>query len=212
MKARASPLLSIVVLAAGFSSRLGRPKALARIRGTTLLRRTLAALAPFAASPIIVVAPPASARYRIGLPHTSVRFVANRRRAAGLSSSVQLGLRRARWTAAVLLVPVDLVELTRSDLRRLITRWRAMRRHLVARRLGAAAATPMILPSWLRGYAATLRGDEGLRAVARRVPPDLLTLVSMRSAAADVDTPLDLARARRRRLAAPQDRGVCTSR
>jgi CTP:molybdopterin cytidylyltransferase MocA len=70
----------------------------------------------------------------------------------------------------------------------------------------------MILPSWLRGYAAALRGDEGLRAVARRVPPDLLTLVSMRSAEADVDTPLDLARARRRRMGAPQDRGVCTSR
>lgn len=59
------PVLRIVILAAGFSSRLGRPKALARVRGTSLLRRTLALTAQFAAARIIVVVPRAAARYRI---------------------------------------------------------------------------------------------------------------------------------------------------
>ena len=43
------PKLKIVLLAAGFSQRLGRPKALVRMHGVSLLRRTLllaAALAP----------------------------------------------------------------------------------------------------------------------------------------------------------------------
>ena len=45
----------LVVLSAGLSARLGSPKALARIRGVTLLRRTLRTVAPLAAARVIVV-------------------------------------------------------------------------------------------------------------------------------------------------------------
>src|ERR1035438_3383184 len=58
MKARSLPTLRIIVLAAGFSTRLGRPKALARVHGVTLLRKTLGLLAPFATSSKIIVVIP----------------------------------------------------------------------------------------------------------------------------------------------------------
>ena len=60
-----SPGLHVVVLAAGFSSRLGRPKALTRVRSSTLLRRTLALVASFSPARIAVVLPPRAARYRL---------------------------------------------------------------------------------------------------------------------------------------------------
>jgi CTP:molybdopterin cytidylyltransferase MocA len=114
----------IVVLAAGFSTRLGSSKALARVRGRSLLDRTLEVLAPFATRSIVVVIPPGAGRYRIGRRVHRPTFVVNSRRAQGLSSSVCRAITYARYSCAVLLLPVDLVELERRDIAKLISRWR----------------------------------------------------------------------------------------
>jgi molybdenum cofactor cytidylyltransferase len=198
MNSRTAPALRIVILAAGFSARLGQPKALARIHGTSLLERTIRMLAPWAAAKIIVVVPPRAGCYRVGRSAQAIDFIANRGRSHGLSSSVLRGLDRARHSAAVLLVPVDLVELDRRDIARLIGRWRGARRRVVARRVGVAAGTPLILPHWLIARTRGLTGDKGLRDLVRGFPVDCVSLVDMPSAGADVDTPRDLERARRR--------------
>ncbi|MGO9992723.1 MAG: NTP transferase domain-containing protein [Steroidobacteraceae bacterium] len=199
MKARSLPTLRIIVLAAGFSARLGQPKALARVHGLTLLRRTLRVLAPFAApSKIIVVIPPAAGRYQIGSDVHSAAFLANSQRAGGLSSSVRLGLRRARHSAGALLLPVDLVDLARRDIARLIACWRGARRRVVARCVQGEPGVPLILPRWLYARTAGLKGDQGLREVVRRLPKDSVSLVVLPSAELDIDTPRDLEFARRR--------------
>jgi molybdenum cofactor cytidylyltransferase len=198
MISRTLPTPRIVVLAAGFSSRLGQPKALAKVRGATLLARTLGVLAPFAhAAQILVVVPPRAARYRAGAHRLSTRFVANPQRAQGLSSSVRCGIEHARYSAAVLLLPVDLVRLTRRDIARLISRWRGARRRVVARSVHARAATPLILPRSLYARTRGLAGDEGLRDIVRGLARDRMLLVHLPSAQADVDTVEDLAVARR---------------
>ncbi len=198
MKGRVRPALRIVVLAAGLSTRLGSPKALVRIQGVPLLRRTLGVLLPFAASrEIIVVVPPRAARYRIAAGGIPAEFVPNPGRASGLSSSVLAGLRRARHSAGVLILPVDLAGLTARDVARLIRRWRAAPRKVVARDVAGAAA-PLVLPHWLYPRTAGLQGDRGLRDLVRRLPDAAVCLVAMPSAAADVDTAADLERARRR--------------
>lgn len=197
--------LRIVVLAAGLSARLGTPKALARVRGSSLLRRTLYTVAPSAASsPVIVIVPPRSARHQVGWSRRSVAFVANPRRASGLFTSVRLAVRRARCSAGILLVPVDLSDLRSQDIARLIARWRGARRRVVAHRVPAGAAAPLILPRWLyervlgRGQPQGEETDQGLRGLVRRLPRGHLTLMRLRSAELDVDTAQDLARARRR--------------
>src|ERR1700744_560233 len=83
--------LQIVVLAAGFSSRLGRPKALVRIHGVSMLRRTLKVASSMGADRIIVVAPRNAARYRIEARGMNVRWAANARRALGRSGFVRWG-------------------------------------------------------------------------------------------------------------------------
>ncbi len=198
MNGRTAPALRIVILAAGFSSRLGQPKALARIRGTTLLEKTIGVLTPFASARIVVVVPPKAGRYRVGQHARSVDFGANTQRSRGVSSSVLRGLDRARHCAAVLLVPVDLADLDRRDIARLIARWRANRRCVVARRVDVSAGTPLILPHWLIARARGLTGDKGLRDFVRGLPGEAVSLVDMPSAGVDVDTARDLERARRR--------------
>jgi molybdenum cofactor cytidylyltransferase len=189
----------LVVLAAGFSARLGKPKALARVRGLSLIERTLRVLRPFATAPIIVVVPPRAMRLRAELRGHRAVLVANPLRSDGLSSSVRRGLRHARYEAAVLLVPMDLPSLERRDIARLIARWRGARRRVAARRLGAEAAAPLILPRRLYPRALGISGDVGLKSLMRHLPPRDIALVSLASAAFDVDTVRDLERARRHR-------------
>lgn len=190
--------LRIVVLAAGFSTRLGRPKALSSIRGETLLRRTVRILTPLASRRVIVVLPPRAARARAELRGRRVEFVTSRHRALGLSASVKRGLLRVRYSAAVLILPVDLAWLEDRDIARLIARWKSSRRSVIARGVDARAGTPLILPRRLYPDALRIRGDLGLRDLANRLPREELRLMQLRSAALDVDTPEDLRRARRR--------------
>lgn len=195
----ARPAVRIVVLSAGHSTRLGMPKALARVHGATLLRRTLRVLQPVAAPwNIIVVIPPAARRYRIAAAGLAATFVPNPARGSGLSSSIRVGIRSARHSAGTLLVPVDFPGLGGRDIARLVRRWNGCRRKVVARRVDAGAATPLVLPHWLYRCAFGLRGDQGLRDVVRRLPTNAVRLVALPSAEADIDTPADLERARRR--------------
>jgi molybdenum cofactor cytidylyltransferase len=199
MKCGTMPILRIVVLAAGLSARLGQPKALARIHGLSVLHRAIRTLSPFrAAARIIVVIPHRAVRYTLGFPHRSATFVANADRATGLSSSVRLGIGRAQHSAGVLLLPVDLVDLQRRDIARLISRWRGARRKVVARRVEAHAGAPLILPRWLYARALSITGDAGLRDMVRRLARHAVSLTDLPSAEMDVDMPRDLERARRR--------------
>ncbi len=192
--------LGIVILAAGQSRRLGRSKALARMRGISLLRRTATLAAGLAAAgreSVLVVLPARAPRLVLELRGLGVAMVVNRQRARGLSTSVQAGIARARHSAAALLLPVDLAGLERRELARLIARWRAAPRRVAARGVDGHAATPLILPRRLYGAARQLRGEAGLREWVGRLPPWAVRLRPLPSAAFDVDTPQDLATARR---------------
>jgi molybdenum cofactor cytidylyltransferase len=198
MIASTQPQVRMVVLAAGLSRRMGSAKILARVRGTSLICATVRLLVPLANSPILIVIPPRAARVRAELRGLPVRFVDNPLRSQGLSTSVRRGLAAAYPAAAVLLLPVDLARLKRRDLARLLWRWRGSRRHLVASRFGRHGGAPLIVPRWLCARALAIDGDRGLRDLVGRLPPENLILVKLPTAAADVDTPQDLGRARRR--------------
>jgi molybdenum cofactor cytidylyltransferase len=190
--------LQIVVLAAGFSSRFGRPKPLARVRGVSLLRRTRGVALGIKAARIIVVVPRNAARYRVEARGIKVRWAVNARRAQGLSSSVRRGIAEARYSSGVLLMPTDLIHLKGREVLRLVRRWQSAPRRLTARRLDFSGATPLILPRWLYSRALTLTGDVGLRELVGELPEASRVLVTVPSAAWDVDTPKNLQDARRR--------------
>jgi molybdenum cofactor cytidylyltransferase len=190
--------LQIVVLAAGFSGRFGRPKTLARLHGVSLLRRTLKLASSLGTHRISVVVPRNAARYRVEARGIKVRWAVNSRRAQGLSSSVRVGVAEARYSAAVLLMPADLIQLKSRELRRLVRRWRSTPRRLIARRIDVGGAIPLILPRWLYSRALMLTGDTGFRELVRELPADSRVFVEMPSAAQDIDTPQDLIYARRR--------------
>jgi molybdenum cofactor cytidylyltransferase len=190
--------LQIVVLAAGFSSRLGQPKVLARVRGVSLLRRTLKVASSFSADRIIVVVPRNAARYRAEARGIKVRWAVNAQRTLGLSSSVRRGIAAACYASAILLLPADLIHLKNRDLFKLMQRWQSAPRRLIARRIDRSGAAPVILPRWLYPRASSLAGDVGLRDLIGQLSAESRVLVELPSAGWDVDTPQDLKDARRR--------------
>jgi molybdenum cofactor cytidylyltransferase len=189
--------LQIIVLAAGHSTRLGRPKALARVRGASLLRRAFESAATLGCARIVAVVPRNSARYRAQAGGIEVTFVANSRRSEGLSSSVRLGIATARHSPAVLLMPVDLANLKTRELARLVRRWRAAPRRVIARRIGRSGAAPLILPRRFYRRALGIVGDVGLREFLAQLPDDSRVLVELPSASVDIDTAQDLKAVRR---------------
>ena len=204
MNAVALPRLPIVILCAGFSSRLGHPKALARVRSLSLLRRTLLLAERFLPANVVVVVPRRAARYRIEARGIKVTFVANALRTQGLSSSVRRGIAQSRYSPALLLLPVDLIALQSRDLARLVSRWRASRRCVVATQVAIEdgkpqGGAPLILPRWLYPRALAVSGNTGLRGLVGSLPAAQRILVDLPSAAMDVDTRQDLSKARQRR-------------
>ncbi|MFI4889825.1 MAG: NTP transferase domain-containing protein [Steroidobacterales bacterium] len=189
--------LRILILAAGYSRRLGRPKALVRIRGQSLLRRIARVLGPLSDRALIIVTPPRCTRYRHELRGHAVRLVANPGRASGLSGSVRRGLAHTRWSAATLIVPGDLAALERADVERLLKRWHAAPRRIAARRIGERGGAPLILPRRCYPLVRDITGDTGLREWLMTVPASDRVLADMPSAERDIDTPRDLELARR---------------
>jgi molybdenum cofactor cytidylyltransferase len=188
--------LRIVILAAGFSSRLGRPKALARIHGVSLLRRALNLAASLGGADVIAVVPSNAARYQAETRGTKATLVVNPRRARGLSSSVRLGIASSRYTPAILFMPVDLVNLTHGDLERLVRARQSARRRVIARRIGTRGAAPMIVPRGFYSRASKIAGDVGLRWLTGQLPADSVELIDLPTAALDIDTPQELNAAR----------------
>jgi molybdenum cofactor cytidylyltransferase len=203
MNGIALPRLPVIILAAGFSARLGRPKALARVGSVSLLQRTLTQVAQWAPAKIVVVLPRRANRYRVEARRFNVIFAVNPRRADGLSSSVRRGLAVVRYSPAVLLLPVDLATLRPRDLERLAGRWCAARRCVIARRVARHDGTfqggvPLILPRWLYPKAHAVGGDIGLRDLVSGLRPEQRVLLDLPAAALDVDTLRDLRTARAR--------------
>ena len=193
----ACPTLRIVVLAAGLSLRLRKSKALVRIHGISLLKRTVRLLDGRSKYAIVVVAPPNATRYRAEIGNCPVTMLGNRARAQGLASSIRHGLKACSNSSAVLLLPVDLVGLNSRDVQRLIHRWQGQRRRVVARDIDATPGSPLILPKWLHPLRHKISGDQGLRDALRDLHCGSVLLVAMPSAALDIDTDDDLRQARR---------------
>ena len=112
-----------VVLAAGFSRRLGRPKALVSVNGQTLVEWAYGRLLAAGCRPVVVVNASIEAEVRVRLPEA--HLVVNPDPDLGRTGSLQLGLRAlqerlGQSASRVVMVPVDRPCWNRSILHELL--------------------------------------------------------------------------------------------
>jgi molybdenum cofactor cytidylyltransferase len=102
-------MTAAIVLAAGESSRLGRPKQLLEFRGKTLVRRAVDAAIEANCSPVIVVTGDTHAEVKNALAATNAILVQNSQWREGVGTSIRVGIQHMvenafAVDAAVLLV------------------------------------------------------------------------------------------------------------
>ena len=174
--------VAAVVLAAGASSRLGRPKQEIVFRGETLLERAVRA-ASEASDEVIVVA--ASA-----VP-SAARVVVNEHPEEGIASSIRAGVAAVPAGMRVLIVLVDQPLVTPAHLRALTASDAA----IVATGYAGIAGVPAVFAPEFRPPLLALRGDRGARVIIE-ANRERVALVPFEDAVVDIDTAEDLERLR----------------
>jgi len=171
-----------VVLAAGLSTRLGRPKQTVVLHGETLVERAVRTAVEAGLFPVIVVI--LDAALIDSLQALGATVLLNRKTSEGLSSSIIVGVNAATGCDGVVLMACDQPTLTPNHLRQLCAEPQSICGSGYAGKVGIPAYFPALdFPKLLQ-----LQGDTGARALlrnARAVPNENLSF--------DIDTEEDIA-------------------
>lgn len=185
-----------IVLAAGASRRLGRPKQLLEIEGETLLGRAIRMACEAGADPVLVVLGAGMETISKSVPLDDAIVVLNCEWEEGIASSIRAGMQLAESCApdatAVLLMTCDQPRLSSSHLRTLIERFRESGGSaIVASIYGGVRGTPAVLPRGVFPRLLALEGDKGARGIL--ADPQLFVIeVLFQRGEIDIDTPADM--------------------
>ncbi|MGH2788877.1 MAG: nucleotidyltransferase family protein [Actinomycetota bacterium] len=183
-------MIAGVVLAAGTSSRLGRPKQLLDLHGVPILQHVVDAAAASRLDDVIVVLGHEAADIgaALSLPDRA-RIVVNPNYSEGQSSSLGAGVAAAPDDCeAVVVVLGDQPEMTAALIDRVITEWRAGESPVVRATFGGVPGHPVLIERSEFALVEEARGDEGLRSVLGVAGARVRELPLGDTPLADVDT------------------------
>lgn len=188
----------LVLLAAGASARMGRPKQLLPATdGRTLLTRAVESALASPAWPVIVVLGAHAERIRPTLVRYPVLLADNPAWAEGMASSLRAGL--GVLTAfspridGVLFALCDQPAFSAEIVGRLVRAQRETGRGIVAARYGGRLGAPALFAREHFPALAALVGHEGARTLIAGAPPERVAALDLPELALDLDTPEDYA-------------------
>jgi CTP:molybdopterin cytidylyltransferase MocA len=186
-----------VVLAAGSSSRMGRPKQTLRYRGESLLRRAALAALGSGCGPVVVVTGAHAEMSRRELAGLDVREVSNPLWETGMASSVRAGveglLDADADVAAAVFMLCDQPHVTAEVVSGLVAAHRATGSPVVASVYGEGFGVPALFGRALFAELARLEGAAGAKQIIKRHASEAHFL-PFKGGEVDVDTPEDFSR------------------
>ncbi len=166
----------LVLLAAGASKRMGRPKQLLPIHGRTLLRHVTELVLRAPVSPVVVVLGAEAKKVEPTLAGLPVTLTFNPNWSEGLGSSLRVGVDAALELApklhALIVALADQPGLPPQHLGKLISHFRQGGCSLVASQTGLNLVPPVLFGSEWFPRLRTLTGDSGARDILRENRPE----------------------------------------
>jgi len=184
----------IVILAAGASSRLGRPKQLLPYRGKTLLSHTVNEAINANADAVVVILGEEADIFRKEIDEKKVLVAVNSGWEEGMASSLRQGLETLLnskpYIDAVILMVCDQPYISSSVLNELITTQQKTARQIVTCSYGEAIGPPALFHKKYFPDLMNLKGDAGARKIIQQNMNDVVT-VPFPEGNIDIDTEED---------------------
>jgi molybdenum cofactor cytidylyltransferase len=186
-------MIAAVVLSAGESSRMGRPKALLPIDGQTFIEKIVGALKQSSVGKVIVVLGHNAEEMRRSIEHLPVDILLNPDYNLGQLSSLQIAVRQLEKTAdcdGMLVHLVDHPYIDAKLVKSMIERFYASGKLIVVPRYGGKRGHPVIFSRKLFGELLAAPRDQGAKAVVNAHRDDTLEIDTQDSGVTvDIDTP-----------------------
>jgi molybdenum cofactor cytidylyltransferase len=190
--------VGVVLLAAGGSSRLGRPKQLLLHEGKSLVRRAAEAAVAAGCGPVVVVLGAHAECVAAELSGLPVRTVHNPDWQTGMGCSLRVGLRaldtgESHTADAALVMLCDQLCVGADHLRALVETFARTRAPIVASSYDGTRGVPALFSRALFPELESLAPDQGARRVIAQEPSRVVE-VTLAGGSDDIDTPADLSR------------------
>jgi molybdenum cofactor cytidylyltransferase len=186
------PIIGLIILAAGASTRMGDPKQLLLFQGRSLLRSMAEAAVASRCHPIVVVLGSQADRIKLEVHSLDLHSVANLEWAKGMGTSIAVGL----TALTVIKSDLDAVVIAMSDqpfvgsdlLNRLVESYQATQSPIVASAYANTLGVPALFDRSFFTALMTIDKDVGARDLIKR-HAEKVVQVSFPQGAIDVDTP-----------------------
>ena len=182
--------VALLLLAAGASTRMGRPKQLLPYHGRTLLRHAAETAVASGCAPIVLVTGALHEELINEVAGLPIQAVRNERWESGMASSIQTGLATVApaHPRAVLIMLTDQPLVTPAQLRQLVAQQQQTQAPIVAAAYGDALGVPAAFDCTLIPELLKLQGQQGaVRLIAGRGAA--VGRVNFPAGLLDVDTP-----------------------
>lgn len=189
--------IGAVILAAGASTRFGKPKQLAKFRGETLLAHAVSAATSAGCAPVVVVAGEHADDLKAALTSEACEFVLNHEWREGIAASIRTGLQHLVTTdhdlEAILFLACDQPLVSADNLRELIRRQETSGKSIVASAYAKTLGIPTLFARVRFPELLTLNGDRGAKELIFAHRDDVAAF-DLPAAATDIDTAADYER------------------
>lgn len=161
--------IGALILAAGESSRLGRPKQLIQFRGKSLIRRIVDAADEAGCSPIAVVIGSDGKKMAPELERTSAATVENENWRKGIGTSIRAGMQsfveRGRDLDAVIVLVCDQPLVEKELIKQLIARYGETGKTIIASSYSGTLGVPALFDRSHFEELLTLPDDSGAKSI-----------------------------------------------
>jgi len=186
---------SVILLAAGSSSRLGQPKQLVEVEGVPLLlKSTLAALDANYAHVVVVLGSNAD-EHKKTIAHLPVEIITHDAWEKGMGSSLKAGLKYVTTsrpdTRAMVIMVCDQPLLTAMHLSALRDAFNHSSAHIVASRYGNTLGVPALFDQTLFSELLNIKDSQGAKVVIEN-HASAIQAIDWAAGLLDIDTPEDL--------------------